>query len=466
MAIFDKIKSKKKKTSITPVSIGRVSEIPRDKLNISASYRSSDKILEELQSTSDAVKQIEIIVSKTPDGQAALNIYQRLANQGIDIEWFDATTGELTKSYDAEVREFASRAIKNSTTGIDGLIDMIIYGLVVQGGSAVEIVVTEDAKDIDEIVVVDVSTFDSFEWDDKLGRYRIYQKSNQSKKRDLYSGNFFYTPNDPKPSSPKGTLHFEGAIYAMTHYLSLMKDAGEVLKRIGYPRYNFTIKATELIESLPDVIKNNPEELSKALDKEFNNIQSQVSGMNSNSDFIGFDYVTRETIGGNSSIGVDIRSFIEILNYEIPQAFKIPPIIMGRGQGGGSYALGTVEMKVLIDKIESMRRVTKRMLENIMNFWARVKGYNITCKVNHKPIDWQKELDIVQTKLRWLEYYRRMQEYEYITAHEAAQKVAGKEFAVGDTKGKYAYLTKELGVEEEKSEEGEGENEYDKQLER
>ena len=99
-------------------------------------------------------------------------------------------------------------------------------------------------------------------------------------------------------------------------------------------------------------------------------------------------------------------------------------------------------MEILVGKIESMRRSSKRMIENIMNIWARVNGYNISCKVTHNPIDWEKQLDKLEAHIKKIEAYRRMQEYGYIDIDEAARNVANVEKAEGKQPpdGLYEYL--------------------------
>jgi hypothetical protein len=438
------VAKKNKELTAEEYSYGQVSVIPASSKDVPATYPKVADVLVELNNTNDVRSAIDVIISKTPDGKAALNTYLRLANQGIKIEWFNKNTGKRTKRYDGESDAFCSYMGLNNASGLDGLIDQFHYGAVISGGMAAEVVVSKGADEIDEVVIVDVSTIDKFVWDDKLKRYRIYQKQDGmgGKAVDLCEGNFFYIPNEPKPGSPKGTLQFESAVYSMAHYLKLMRDSNAVLERIGYPRYNTSIDDEKWYASLPGSVRNDPVKLKEAATKYFNEVKAQCALAGYNSDFIAWGSVKREQMGGNSSLGVDVRSFTEITDIEIPQSFTIPPIIMGRGQGKGSYALGTVEMEILVGKIESMRRASKRIIENIMNLWARVKGYNITCKVTHNAIDWEKQIDKLTAQLKKLELYRRLDEYGYIERDDAARNVADVEKAEGKKPpdGSYEYL--------------------------
>lgn len=440
---------------------GQVSVLPANSKDIPVEFPKIADVLTTLNQTADARNAIEVIVTKTPDGKAALNTYLRLANQGLKIEWFDKGTGKKTKKYDSESTAFCARMSKNNALGLDGVVDQLHYGMLVNSGMAVEVVVSQRADDVDDVIVIDVSTFEKFEWDDKLKRYKIYQKTDLGKNKvDLYEGNFFYIPNEPKSGRPDGTLHFESSIYAVTHYLKLMHDASAVLERIGYPRYSVSIDDEKFYASLSAKIKADPELLKKTKKEFFQEVESQCRKASYNSDFISWASVKRDVLGGNTSLGVDVRAWTEITNVEIPQAFTIPPIIMGRGQGKGSYALGTVEMEILVGYIDSMRRASKRIIENTMNVWARARGYNIKCKVTHNPIDWEKQIDKLTAQLKKLEFYRRLDEYGYIDTDEAARNIADVEKAEGKKPpdGSYAYLKK--GSANNETEEGtDGNNE-------
>lgn len=436
--------ARKKDVKTDDLNFGQVSVIPAATKDIPAQFPKICDLLTALNDARDLREAIDIIVFKTPDGKAALNTYLRLANQGIKIEWFNKSTGKRTKRYDGESDVFCSKVGRNNTAGLDGVIDQFHYGTLVLGGMAAEVVVSRGVDDIDEVIIIDVSTIERFVWDERLKRYRIYQKRDGvgGEKIDLCEGNFFYIPNEPKPGRPDGTLQFESAVYAMAHRLKLTRDSGAVLERIGYPRYNTSIDDEKFYASLPGSIKADTKKLKEVKEEYFRKVEEQCRSAGYNSDFISWASVKREILGGNSSLGVDVRSFTEITDIEIPQAFAIPPIIMGRGQGKGSYALGTVEMQILVGKIDAMRRASKRMLENIMNLWARVKGYNISCKVTHNPIDWEKQLDKLEAQLKNIEVYRRMEEYGYIDTDEAARNVANVEKAEGTPNRGFAYITK------------------------
>ena len=136
----------------------------------------------------------------------------------------------------------------------------------------------------------------------------------------------------------------------------------------------------------------------------------------------------KDVLGGNTSLGVDVRAWTEITNIEIPQAFTIPPIIMARGQGKWKLCFRVLlKWKSLLVTLTRHAEPSKRIIENVMNLWARARGYNINCKVTHNPIDWEKQIDKLTAQLKNLEFFRRLNEYGYIDTDTAARNVADVE---------------------------------------
>ena len=124
----------------------------------------------------------------------------------------------------------------------------------------------------------------------------------------------------------------------------------------------------------------------------------------------------------------------------------------------------SVQFKVVVDEINSMRRASKRMLEDIFKMWARVNGYNIYPVVKLDPLNWQDEKDKAEIELKKLEISRREEEYGYISKDEACIRSTGNEKANNyNDKGLYAYLksakkTTEPVTEENNSNNGGGAN--------
>lgn len=420
---------KKKKDREKAISTRQISVIPSSDKNIFLDNRKTINLLKEICDAPTKFDAVDVIINKTPDGKMAFNTYLRLANQGIEVELKNANTGRVVKKYDAECREFCKNIGKNNSCGLDGLIDQLHASAIARTGMAVEVVVNEDVTDVEEVVIIDPVTITNFEWLPEKKRYAAYQTGITGQKIDLYEGNFFWVPHQPKPGKPNGTLQFEPAIATITEFYQLIQDSMVVLNRIGYPRYKCEIDRAALLESATPAEKSTPEAQAKLFQETFDQVESQMRRMGKDNDLITFDSNKVDLLGGGvNGSGIDVRAWFEVLEPLIVNSFQLTPVLMGR-LSSGSYSLGTAEYKIVRDTVDTMRRASKRILEEIINMWARVKGYNVRATVTHNPIDWQTELEKLDVQLKKIEVARRSEEYRWISHDEAAQQATGQEMA-------------------------------------
>lgn len=439
--IFNKSK-KPKEAQEEEVFSGQVYVIPQSDKKISVETSKVTNLLQKLETTSDKFDAIDAIVEQTPDGKMAYNTYLRLANQGIKIELFNAKNGRPLKKYDTELRAFCANMGGNTSNGLDGLIDQLHGSAITHGGMACEVVVAPGAKEIEGVIVIDPKTITEFEWLEDKKRYAAYQQGTSGKKVDLYDGNFFWIPHQPKAGNPIGTLQFEPAIETMTQYYRFMRDRETILNRIGYPKYDISIDMEKFLASLPQQTKSDPEKLQKAITDNFEKISNGVSNISPGSSFIHYDSFSVNVVGGGvNGSGVDVRAWDSIFDALIPNAFQLTPVMLGRLKSG-SYSLGTVEFKVVKDNVEVTRRASKRMIEKIINIWARVMGYNVYAVVTHNPVDWQTEEEKYKAQLLRLERARRVEEYGYAPKETTAIMAIGDDADPQEGKGddRYEYL--------------------------
>lgn len=422
-------KAKNDKEEENPIATKQVTVIPQSDKHIYVSGAKTLNLLRKIAETTNKYDAIDIIVNETADGKQALNTYLRLANQGVEIELINATTGKKVKRYDNELREFTRNIGKNNACGLDGLVDQLHYSAIARSGMAVEVVVDKKLTGIDEVLIVDPKTITEFKWLEDKKRYAAYQNGINGNKVDLFEGNFFWIPHQPKPSRPDGTLQFEPAIQTITQFYQLLNDGMKILNRIGYPRYKCTIDREALLNSLPQQEKNTPEAQARTFQRVFTQTVSELRQMGNDSDIVTFDSNQIEILGGGvNGSGIDIRAWFEVIEPLIVNSFQLTPVLMGR-LTTGSYSLGTAEYKIVRDNINTMRRASKRMIEEIVNIWARVNGYNVRAVVHHNPIDWQTEIEKLDVQLKKMEVARRAYEYRWITHDEAAKDGYDKEKA-------------------------------------
>lgn len=416
---------KKKTEKERPISTRQVSVLPSSARNIFFDNRKTINLLSEIIHAPTKIDAVDTIINKTPDGKMAFNTYLRLANQGIKVELHSATTGKVVKKYDEELRNFAKKIGLNNAFGMDGLLDQLHASAIARTGMAVEVIVNDDVTDVEEVVIIDPATITEWKWIPEKRRYAAYQNGITNQKVDLYEGNFFWVPHQPKPGHPDGTLQFEPAIATMTQFYQIFQDSMVVLNRIGYPRYKCEIDRAALLESATPDQKSSPEAQAKLFADTFDQVEGQMRKMGKDNDIVTFDSNNIEILGGNvNGSGIDVRAWFEVLDPLIPNAFQLTPVLMGR-LSSGSYSLGTAEYKIVRDTVDTMRRASKRILEEIIDLWARVRGFNVKTTVSHNPIDWQTELAKLDVELKRMEKARRAEEYRWISHDEAAQMGMG-----------------------------------------
>jgi hypothetical protein len=422
------------------VFVGQVCSIPRSNREIYTNYQKTIDFLERLKATQNKFDAIDLIVTETPDGTMALNTYVNYTMQGGHFEFYNARTGKFTKKYDAEFRDWCARAGKANASGLDGINRELAISAYTHGGMAIEILVKDDLSDIDDILIVDPKTFRKYEWIDDEKRYAIYQQREDGKEIDLYTGNFYWIPFQPKIGTPEGTLKFASSIMMSTMYWQMMADFGEYLNRIAIPRYKASIDTEAIAATATAQQKADPKEMEKLFQTYFVQVESQLRKIGKNSDIITSKTNDVSVLGGgNVGNGFDIRALSEALDPEMCAAFQLPLVLLNR-QKSGSYALGTAEMKSFTDTIDSQRKAIKRLNEEIANFWARVHGYNIKAKYVPNELDWEIQKEKWEANLKKLEFARRSEEYGYYDAPQASLLVGGSENPSKDTKGMYEYL--------------------------
>lgn len=434
-----------------PISTKQVSVIPLKDKNIFVNNGITRNLLQRILCARNKFESIEIIVNETPDGKAAKNVYLRLANQGIKVELHNATTGQLVKRYDAECRDFCKNIAKNNSAGLDGLVDQLHDSAITRSGMAIEVVVNKTATNIEDVIIVDPATITEFKWLEDKKRYAAYQNiSATGAKVDLFEGNFFWIPHMPKPGSPVGTLQFEPAILAMTQFYQLLQDSLTVLNRIGYPRYKCKIDLPALLESASPAQKSTPEAQARLFQDAFDQAEMQLRKMGRDNDLIISSSNDVELLGGGvNGAGIDVRAWFEATEPLICNAFQLTPVLLGRLKSG-SYSLGTAEYAIVVDTIDTMRRSSKRILEDVINLWARVRGYNVRATVTHNPIDWQSEIDKLNVQLKQIEKGRRAEEYKWINHDEAAQMgIGATKASENEQLDMFEYLTHDKNVVEE-----------------
>lgn len=439
MSIFNKKANSK---SENPIYVGRASEVSTSRMEYSPFRTKSTKLLNRLRNTYDVHDAINLLIEEHPDTSMGFTVLQSLVNQGGKIEFSSCSSASAARIL-REWEEFAERVNAVNSSGLDGLL-VQLHGYDFKGGGmGCEVVVNSDCTDIEDVYPIDPQYL-KWKLESRNGKqiWIPYQCVN-GKQIDLSKANFLWIPYNPN-DSPQGSLLFAPAVSAADMQLEFLNSSQAVLYRVGCPRYDISLNRESLIKSAPSDVKANPAKEKEYINAAYSSVKSSFSHLSAENDIIHTDDTVISTIGGDSSAFFQgISAYADVIDVQMMNAVKTLGTLMNR-RSSGSYALSTVEFKVIVDMIEPRQRAEKRLVEGIARIWLRVHGYNASVKYTPNPIEWQSMLDKIDYSLKNLEFYRRSDEYGYISPDEAAQKANGAEKAFANRDGFFAYISKLL----------------------
>ncbi len=446
----------KRSRDMPQIYTGQASEINMSGSEVTAQRSKSVRLLQRLRHTYNVYDAIKLLIDEHPDTSMGFAVLQALVNQGGKIE-FTGCSRASPKRIKDEWDEFAERVNSVSSNGLEGLLVQLHGFDFAEGGMACEVVVNNDLSDIEDVYPIPPSEIRwVLERRDGRQKWIPYQCVN-GKKIDLSKANFLWIPFNPK-ASPEGSLLFAPAVPAADMQLMFFESSQSVLYRVGCPRYDININKERLIASAPADVKASKEKTKSYIKSAFADTAAQFRNMSAENDIIHTDDITIKTIGGESSAYFQgIGAYADIIDVQMMNAVKTLGTLMNR-RSSGSYALSTVEFKVIVDMLEPRQRAEKRLVESIARIWLRVHGYNASVKYTPNPIEWQTMLDKIDYSLKNQQFYRRAEEYGHISPDEAAQKINSAEKAYAERTGLFEYIKKLFDKDSENSDNSENEN--------
>lgn len=419
---------------------GRASQINASRTDYSPYQAKSGKLLQQLRSEYNVYDAIDLLIEKHPDTSMGYAVLQALVNQGGKIEFTGCSERRSLKLL-GEWEKFAERVNAVNSSGLDGLVAQLHGYDFRYGGMGCEVVINSECSDIEDIYPIA----------GKQLRWKLEERNNNQKwipyqcvngkEIDLSEANFLWIPFNPL-ETPRGTLLFETAIPAADMQLEFLNSSQAVLYRVGCPRYDISLNKEAIVASMPPDIKSNAKKQQQFIREVYDDTKSSFQNMSAENDIIHTDDVVVKTIGGDSSAYFQgISAYAEVIDIQMMNAVKTLGTLMNR-RSSGSYALSTVEFKVIVDMIEPRQRAEKRLIESIARIWLRVHGVQADVKYTPNPIEWQTMLDKIDYELKNQQFYRRSDEYGYISPDTAAQKVNGSEKAFAKREGLFEYIKK------------------------
>lgn len=383
---------------------------------------SADSILQNLRSKNTSIEKIKYLKQVSPEMGMAIWSFQRLSNQGGNIEFYNLNGG-LNQELIDEWRGFAERIGQANNLGLDGLIDQLHYSYFVMGAMAVEVEVSKDRRYIEDVHVV--SPENIFFKNEKIdGRvvhvpYQRTQDGEVCLREDR--ANFYWIPHDPDPDKSEGTLALETSIYPIDYQLEIQKSIAQVLLHQGFPKYDIVIDKTAIMNSLSDDIRADKARAEREIDRQIRAIASGLKGLEPNSDFIHTNDFSIGIVGAaDKARSVDTRAINEMLGEMITNGSKTMGTFINKASGK-TETWATVEFSLMVNYIKSCQKASKRMVENVARMWLRVKGVQAKVRFTHKNIDYKSDIQKEELIAKRLENARTYMELGFMTKEEAKE---------------------------------------------
>ena len=392
----------------------------------------TQSLLNELRNETDTGKQIEIIANRDPDVSMAVWAFQRLAFQGFKIEITDLKGKRLPEA-EALFTQQCKFWNTLSNDGLDGIVDNLHKTGLLYNIMMIEVVVGNSSPNtFDGIYIIDPR---DLEWtlEQRDGKKVWIPYQNQSgNKVDLTKGNIFWAIANQDLNTPIGPYLLQPAIASVDYKLQTILDSSLVLRRQGYPFNIWSLNKERLVNTMPASDRNNSKKVNEAISSAVKNAQNAASSRQPTQDIVVTDDIEINK-SSNSSAGssIDVRAWFDEVDVQLMNGVKSLGIILNRTQGN-TETWGSVQMKIIVDMVESFQNKTKRLVEQIGGMWLQLNGIQGRFKMTHNPLDYQSETQKWESQLKKDEHYQRAQNQRWISADEAASGAVGTEKAVID----------------------------------
>ena len=248
----------------------------------------------------------------------------------------------------------------------------------------------------------------------------------------MTTGNVFWAIANPDITTPIGPYLLQPAIAAVDYKLQTIQDSSLVLRRQGYPFNIWSLNKERLVNTMPAADKNNSKKVKEAISKAISDAQAAASARQPTQDIVVTDDIEINK-SSNSSAGssIDVRAWFDTVDVQIMNGVKSLGIILNRTQGN-TETWGSVQMKIIVDMVESFQNKTKRLIEQVGAMWLQLNGIQGRFKLTHNPLDYQSEIQKWEAQIKKDEHYQKVQNQRWINADEAASGAVGAEKAVLD----------------------------------
>ena len=354
MAVFDPLKAlgqvllpKSTSTSVVSSPVVYNSTQPSAALAaLSTNNHMRDLISERQSSTDNDI--IETLMVYDPDVGAATNAYLTLANQNMRYLCRDEN-----KQIDLKAQQIIDQLVmslghtNDYTQGFTMNRSMnarnadLRYMLIKRGSIAGELVLDKNFG-ITDMQMVDTNTLT---WYSPKPNKRVPSQKSGNKEIKIDIPQFFYTSLRQDPSKAYSKSFFISVINTVYSRLQMINDLYDLMKITGYPRLDIKIVEEVIVKSMPEVMRNDPNQKAAFINGVIGSMQNSMATIRPDQPIVHTDSIEVGMVNDKGgSVGINVQPIIDTLDSQNQTALRSMATILGRGTSGVNTA--SVESRI------------------------------------------------------------------------------------------------------------------------
>ena len=400
-------------------------------------------------------EKLRVIRDINPDASLAIWNVLRLGISDYELKIITGQTAEGKDVEDNALTEEFNEWMKNNIAkeygkGLGAFMNTTMLTLMTEGAVAVEVEMAEDLKEIIDWHLVKpskVSCRHIGKDEDKPEGTLVYCWTDAAGKQvDLNEEQFRYIPIDPEIEDPFGRSPIMPVLMQVDFQIQLLSDLQAVVHNQGHPRIDVSVLEEAILEAAPENLKYDSEGgLEAFMEQQITGLAAKYADLKPDDAFIHYDNL--KVNSWTPGTGIDFGKIENILTSQIVAGLKQLPILLGRNEGV-TETHGTVQYRIYVHGVESMRKTVGELVEFCANLTLRIWGHQAKAVLEYKPIrytDRQKEAQADKTEHETIQI---AVDEGWIDDNEAANILYGHD-ASGDKQPKEQKVVIQ-GPEEEK----------------
>lgn len=330
------------------------------------------------------IEALKIIRDINPDASMAVWNFLRLANQGHKVEVFDINGENDEEMQEYINEELAPRLGKIYGGGTDQLINVLNLTAYTQGAAAIEVELSKDLADVVDFHAIDPNRLD-FVPDPETNELKLCQKQPGGRYTELNAEQVFYAPLDPDVDDPYGRSPILPAVETIIFQAEVLADLKAVAHHQGHARFDISVSSQALIDNMPEEVLRDKEKTNEFVGNYMSAVEEAFADLEADDDFYHADTMKIETVGGTGGKSMDATDLIAILDQQVISSLKQLPILLGRNHTV-TETHGSVQWEIQVAGVQSIQRLTKRLMEKAYTVALRARGSQSSVKVTFNEV--------------------------------------------------------------------------------